>query len=299
METAITFGTIDLNNGESMFYREQGEGEKTLLFIHGNMSSSKHWEPILNILPQDYKAYAIDLRGMGKSTYNNRFDSLEELAEDVKLFIEKKKLSKVVVVGWSTGGGVAMELGAMYPELVDKLVLVESVSFKGYPIYKRDERGELLLGEFYANKEEMAKDPVQVAPSIMAIETRDYDVMRYIWDAAIYVHKKPNEEDYQAFLEATFDQRNLLDIDWSLANFNLSHEHNGMGEGSGKIDRITMPVLSFWGDSDVVVTEDMVKDTVDAIGDNATLVALENCGHSPIIDCPKELVEKMIDFIEM
>lgn len=296
--TQITFGTIDLNNGESMFYREWGEGDKTIIFIHGNMSSSRHWESLLPMLPQDYRAYAVDLRGMGQSTYHSRFDSLQELAEDVKLFMEKKNLGSVVLVGWSTGGGVALELGAMYPHLVDKIVLVESVGFKGYPITKRDERGELEPGQYYSSKEEMAKDPIQVAPALLAIETRDFDVMKQIWNAAIYVHNKPDPEEYQALLEATFDQRNLLDIDWALANFNLSHGNNGMVEGNGKIDAISMPVLSLWGDSDLVVTRDMVAETVAAIGDNAQMVVLEKCGHSPLVDCPRTLVDQIISFIE-
>ncbi|SCX75377.1 intracellular short-chain-length polyhydroxyalkanoate depolymerase [Alkaliphilus peptidifermentans] len=284
----LSYGTIEVKGGDTLFYREAGEGEKTILLIHGNMSSSKHWEPIMDSLSEEHHLYAVDLRGMGKSTYNRPFNSLKELAEDVKELIDQKMLENLVVVGWSTGGGVAMELAILYPEIIERLVLISSVSYKGYPLYKKDENGQPIIGEVYNTKEEMAQDPIQVIPALNAIENKDYDLMRQIWDALIYVHKKPEEDDYKMFLNATFEQRNLVDIDWALANFNLEES----------IKSINIPVLALWGDSDLVVAKDMVEETVKAIGVNAGLEILKNSGHSPMVDCPELLAEKIINFIK-
>jgi len=206
----------------------------------------------------------------------------------MKLFLETKGLEQLTVVGWSTGGGVAMELAVNYPQLVKKLILVESVSYKGYPIWQKEETGKTLEGKAYGSKEDMAKDPIQVAPILMALETHNAPLMKQIWDLAIYVHQKPNEKQYQEYLEATLEQRNLIDIDWSLANFNLSDT----------IKNIACPVLSFWGDSDLVVSRQMVEETVEAIGDNAHMEVLPKCGHSPLVDCPEFLVKKILNFIE-
>ncbi|KAB3524428.1 alpha/beta fold hydrolase, partial [Alkaliphilus serpentinus] len=192
---------------------------------------------------------------MGKSTYNRSFNSLKELAEDIKDFIDQKFLDNLVVVGWSTGGGVAMELALSYPEVVDRLVLICSVSYKGYPIYKKDQQGQPIIGEVYETKEEMAQDIAQVVVPLKAIENKDYETMAQIWNALIYVHKKPSDEDYRAYLDATFDQRNLIDIDWSLLTFNLED----------RIKNLNVPVLALRGDSDLVVTKDMVEETVEAI----------------------------------
>lgn len=298
MINKMQIGTIDLSNGETLCYREAGQGENTILFIHGNMSSSKHWEPVLKTIPQGFKGYAIDLRGLGESTYNKPIDSLKDLADDTKLFIDLKGLKNLTVVGWSTGGGIAMELAADYPELIKKIVLVESVSYKGYPIFRKDEKGQPIIGEFYKTREEMALDPIQVIPAQRAMEAKDYGVMKFIWDAAIYVNKKPEEKEYNEFLTATLQQRNLVDIDWALATFNLSNEHNGMVEGNGKIDKITVPVLSIWGDKDVVVLRHMVEDTVNAIGENARLVIYNDCGHSPITDCTEKLISDIANFVK-
>jgi pimeloyl-ACP methyl ester carboxylesterase len=294
----ITFGTVDLNNNETMFYRETGEGDKALIFIHGNMSSSKHWEPILKTIPKGYKAFAVDLRGMGDSTYNTPIEALGDFAKDIREFMDKKNIDSAALIGWSTGGGVAMELAADYPQRVEKVVLVESVSVLGYPIFKKDEKGQMIIGQHYSCKQEMAQDPVQVVPALNAIETKNYAVMKYIWDMAIYVNKKPEEQEYKEYLDATFQQRNLVDIDWALATFNITSHHNGLVEGSGKADKITAPVLCFWGDKDVVVPKIMIDQTMMALGDRAKLEILENCGHSPITDCPEILMDKMMQFIE-
>lgn len=284
----LTYGTIELHGGDTLFYREAGEGKRSILLIHGNMSSSRHWEPIIDILAAEYHVYAVDLRGMGKSTYNRSFDSLGELAEDVKELIDQKMLDNLVIVGWSTGGGIAMELALRYPELVERLVLISSVSYKGYPIYKKDQEGQPIIGEVYTSKEEMAKDPMQVVLPLTAMENKNYEVMSQIWNALIYVNKKPEADEYKALLDATFDQRNLIDIDWSLLNFNLED----------RIKALDIPVLSLWGDGDLVVSRDMVEETVAAIGVNARLEVLENSGHSPLVDCPQLLADKILNFIK-
>ena len=288
---------VNLNNGERLAYREFGKGEKVLLLIHGNMSSGMHFLPIIERLPEDFKAYAIDLRGFGESSYNNRFDSLKDLSEDVFEFVAALGLKGFTMVGWSTGGGICMQFEADHPGFAQKLVTIESVSYLGYPLYKKDAEGQAIPGAVYECKEEMALDPVQVAPALAAMENKDFNYMNFLWDVAIYSCGKPDPERNQFYINETLKQRNLADIDWSLANFNMSHQHNGYTEGSGLIDKIEIPVLSFWSDKDYVVLENMVKETVAAIGDNAELVILENSGHSPLVDCPDLLSQRIFDFV--
>lgn len=294
----MNLGTVDLSNGESIFYREMGSGKKTLLLIHGNMSSSKHWEPVYEKMKEDYKIFAVDLRGMGESTYHNSFDSLKELADDIAEFCEILKLKDLIVAGWSTGGGIAMEFAADYPDLVEKMILVESVSPKGYPLLKKNEKGEAIPGEVYESKEAMAKDPVQVLPAVLAMENQDFDTMKQIWDAAIYVVQKPEEEKYQEYLEETLKQRNLVDIDWALATFNISDDHNGMVKGNGKIHKIKQPTLIIGSELDYVVPLSMIEDTAKLLGDHGEVHIFKKSGHSPITDVTEELVEKMERFID-
>jgi pimeloyl-ACP methyl ester carboxylesterase len=287
---------IGLDDGERLAYREVGKGKNILLLIHGNMSSGLHYIPIIERLPEDFKAYVVDLRGFGESTYNNRFDSLKDLSEDVYSFVKKLGLRDFTMVGWSTGGGICMQFEADHPGYAKKIVLIESVSYLGYPIFKKDATGQIKLGEVYSSKEEMALDSVQVAPAEAAMQAKNFAFMNMLWDAAIYTSNKPEPEYNNLYINETLKQKNLIDIDWSLACFNMSHMHNGYTQGSGLIDKVEIPVLSFWGKKDLVVMEDMVKSTVEAIGENARLVVLENSGHSPLVDCPDLLTKEIIDF---
>jgi pimeloyl-ACP methyl ester carboxylesterase len=289
---------VKLTNGETLCYKKHGNGKRVLMLIHGNMSSSVHWRPVMDALPEGYTAYAPDLRGFGESTYNHPIETLGDFAQDLVLFAKELGLEQITPVGWSTGGGVAMHLAAEYPELVENLVLMETVGHTGYPIFKKDEQGQPLVGQHYATKEEMAADPVQVAPMVTIFQQGNSALMRAIWDQLIWVGNKPSEEEYVESIGATMLQRNLVDVDWALATFNMSHDHNGVAPGNGLVDKITVPTLAFWGDKDYVVPRPMVEGTVEAIGDNARLVVLENCGHSPITDALETVMAEIILLVE-
>ena len=288
---------INLSNGERLAYREIGKGKNILLLIHGNMSSGLHFLPIIERMPEDFKAYVVDLRGFGESSYNNSFDSLKDLSEDVFEFVSLLGLKGFTMAGWSTGGGICLQFEADHPGIASKIVLIESVGYAGYPLRKKDAAGQMIEGSIYESKKEMALDAVQVAPALAAMENKDFAFMNWLWDVAIYTNKKPEPEYNNLYINETLKQKNLVDIDWSLANFNMSHRHNGYAEGSGLIDKVQIPVLSFWSDKDIIVSGDEVKATVEAIGDNAELAILENSGHSPLVDCPDLLSQKIVEFV--
>ena len=288
---------VNLKNGERLAYREIGKGKNILLLIHGNMSSGLHFLPIIERLPEDFKAYIIDLRGFGESSYNNHFDSLKDLSEDIFEFVSTLGIKGFTIAGWSTGGGICLQFETDHQGFANKIVLIESVGYKGYPLYKKDADGQMINGAIYESKEEMALDAIQVAPALAAMQNKDFAFMNWLWDAAIYTNKKPEPEYNNLYINETLKQKNLIDIDWSLANFNMSHTDNGYIDGSGLIDKVEIPVLSFWSDKDIVVSGEAVKATVEAIGDNAELVILENSGHSPLVDCPDLLSQKIFDFV--
>ena len=84
---------IDIGK-EVLAYLDEGQGD-VVLMIHGNMSSSVHYEPLITRIKDRYRCVAVDLRGFGDSTYNHRFDTLEELADDVALFLEALQIPAV------------------------------------------------------------------------------------------------------------------------------------------------------------------------------------------------------------
>ncbi len=278
---------------EEIAYLDIGTGP-VVVMVHGNMSSSVHYEPLISRIKDKYRCIAVDLRGFGDSSYNNRFDTLEELADDVNLFTEALGIDSYYLVGWSNGGGVSLKLCAKYPDKVKKFFDIEGAGLKGYPLYKKENFKS--TGLPYASKEEMATDPMQVAPVLAIFAKGDAAMMTSIWDATIYTVNKPTREQNDLWMSETLKQRNLVDLDWALANLNMSDEYTPYGKGDGSIKNIRCPVALTMAEKDVVVPDYMVLDNYNALGALATLLPYENCGHSPMVDCPDRLAEDVVKF---
>ncbi len=287
---------INISNGETIHYIDKGNNEKVLVLIHGNMSSSIHFNPVIDDLLKNFRVIVPDLRGFGDSTYNSRITSLNDLALDVLELLSKLKIKNYSIAGWSTGGAVAMKIAATQPNSVENLILIESCSHKGYPIFKKDDLGAPIIGEYYHSVEELAKEQVQVKPMVDVLESGNIAVMKAVWDSAIYTVNKPNAADDKIYLSETMKQRNLIDIDWCLTTFNMSSTTNGLTDGDGTIKDIVCPVLSIWSEFDVVVLEYMIDETIKDLT-NVRKLVFKNSGHSPLIDCPNQLVNEITSFI--
>lgn len=290
---------VVLKNGEKLAYIEQGVGEKTLLLIHGNMSSGVHYLPLMQRLPENQHVISVDLRGFGDSSYKKAFNHLDELADDLVLFIEKLKLPvPLAVAGWSAGGGVALSLASRYPELIDKIILINSMSYRGLPIYEKDQKGQMILNAPYKTKAALAKDPIQVAPILKALEEKDLAFMNYIWELAIYNVNKPTPEENELYMKETFKQRCLVDLDWALTQFNIGVGANYSGiDGNKTIVNMRAKLLAIYGLEDKTVPEFMARETVGAVGKRGHLITYKKCGHSPLVDNPNGLARDITQFL--
>jgi len=76
------------------------------------MSSKGFYTPTMESLSSKMNVIAVDMRGFGDSTYHHRFDSLKELADDLNELVVHLNLKDVTLLGWSTGGGVVLEMAA-------------------------------------------------------------------------------------------------------------------------------------------------------------------------------------------
>lgn len=288
---------IKLDTNETIAYRQSGDTGPVVLLVHGNMSSSVHWQVLMEKLEDDYQVYAMDLVGFGDSTYNRTLDSLHDFSKDVTNFIEKLNLTDVHLVGWSTGGGIVLETAADIPEKIKQVFLLDSVGLMGYPMFKKDVNLQPILSERIYKREDIAVDPVQVLPILNAYQNNDRDFMKMVWNMTIYNLNQPNDEDYEIYLDAIFKQRNLVDVDVALANFNMSHQHNGVIEGSGRIDLVKAPVVIMHGDKDITVPLSNSEYTHSVLKDQSELVVFENVGHSVLTDDLDLLVDTLVSRI--
>ncbi len=117
--------------------RQDGGGPgPAVLFVHGNVSSSLFWQPMMLALPEPYRPLAIDLRGFG-DTDDEPIDAtrgVRDFSDDLAAAIEALGLDAVHLVGWSMGGGVVLQYLVDRPgaHRVASLTLVDPVSPFGF-----------------------------------------------------------------------------------------------------------------------------------------------------------------------
>lgn len=95
-----------------------------LVFLPGWTKKSGDYRELLALLSQKYKVYSLDL------AHDVQVYNLTDFSDKVKNFLEKKKLKKTVLAGHSFGGRVAIKLTVSNPELVSKLILINSAGIE-------------------------------------------------------------------------------------------------------------------------------------------------------------------------
>jgi pimeloyl-ACP methyl ester carboxylesterase len=112
---------IDLNEA-ALHYEERGKGAP-LILIHGGLTSSSQWEPIVPELAGGFRVITPDSPGHGRSTSPAGELSYARIADDIAALIAALGLQHPVVGGWSDGGQVTLELGARHPGAAAALIV--------------------------------------------------------------------------------------------------------------------------------------------------------------------------------
>ena len=112
--------------------------ERTVVLIHGNVSSSLFWQEIMQDLPSDLRVIAIDLRGFGGTDHAplDATRGVRDFSDDVRATLEALEIPTAHLVGWSMGGGVIMQYALDHPVL--SLTLQAPVSPYGFGGTRRD-----------------------------------------------------------------------------------------------------------------------------------------------------------------
>ncbi|MHB1475424.1 MAG: alpha/beta fold hydrolase [Dermatophilaceae bacterium] len=115
-------------NGHEFSYLDSGDGP-AVLFIHGLTSSSRSWAHLVDTLDSDHRIVAPDLHGHGASAKPMGDYSLGAHAATMRDLLDRLGIDRVTLVGHSLGGGIAMQFCYLFPERVERLVLVASGGF--------------------------------------------------------------------------------------------------------------------------------------------------------------------------
>ena len=112
-----------------------GEG-KPLIILHGLFGMLDNWQALAKEFACFFETHIIDLRNHGRSFHANQHN-YELMSEDLISYLNDYNLDDVYLIGHSMGGKVAMTFACMYPESVEKLVVVD-IAPKYYPPHHQD-----------------------------------------------------------------------------------------------------------------------------------------------------------------
>lgn len=261
---------------------DEGEGETTLLLVHGLGSYIKGWKKNIPELSKRFRVIAVDLPGYGKSDKEAYPYSLSFYAQVLTELLDKMGVEKAVFVGHSMGGQISMITALNYPDKVEKLVLISPAGFERFT----DGEG----GWF---KDVMTEELVFDTP----IRSIDVNLRSNFYDTP---------ED------ALFMVTDRIQIkgakDFRKYCYAVSRNVGAMIDEPtwDKLDQIQQPALILFGENDQLIpnrflhggfTKDIAELGRKGIKDNVTMVFGE-CGHFVQFEKSDETNNAIIEFVE-
>ncbi|MGB3405128.1 MAG: alpha/beta hydrolase [Microcoleaceae cyanobacterium] len=250
-------------------YTCQGNDSPPILFLHGFDSSLLEFSRIIPFISPQYQTWAIDLLGFG---FTQRIPEINYNPETLKshLYYTWKTLINrpIILVGTSMGGAAAIDFALTYPEVVQKLVLIDSVGYSGsFPI------GMLLIPpidsisiEFWRQRKQQA---LNFAP--------------FLWINASQIEA------------IKFTSLHLKMPYWQDAMISFM-KSGGYGDIAARISQIKHPTLILWGDKDETLgTKDAILFHQNIA--NSQLIWMKDCGHVPHLEQPERTAKAILEFL--
>jgi len=245
--------------GVSLKYFEAGQGEPVIL-LHGLGGVKEEWMTSLGALSANHRVYALDQVGFGHSGKPLLEYKIATFSDFLFGFMQSQNLSKATLVGNSLGGWIAMDFAIRRPEMVDKLVLVDSA---GLPFGKMP--------------------PVDLNPSTLAD-------MRALLESLFFNKKLATDEFVLQAFTAHMSNNDAYTIQRTMAGFGQNQFVDA------KLASIHAPTLVVWGREDELLPESMGEKLRDAIP-GAKLAVFDQCGHVPQLEKPADFNKAVLDFL--
>ncbi len=111
-----------------------GQGDTTLVFIHGWSCDRTYWKDQVYTFGKSYRVITIDLAGHGESGQNRTWWSIQGFGEDIASVIDSLQLKNVILIGHSAGGFSCIEAANTKKDVVVAIIGVDAFRFinKGY-----------------------------------------------------------------------------------------------------------------------------------------------------------------------
>jgi pimeloyl-ACP methyl ester carboxylesterase len=268
--------TIQIN-GHTIFYAVKGEG-KPLLLIHGYGAAAWVWEKQIDVLSQFYRVYALDLIGHGFSDRPKISYTPRTYVHFLKEFMDGVEIEKASLIGNSMGGGIAWAMAILYPEQVDRLILIDCVP----PDVLRQVKNESFR-------------------TLAAI--KDIPILPYLVIAARGRHSIKS-----VLLECVSDTKlitpEMVNRQYSLSRIKgttwvlystLKHAEEAL-ELKDHLSIIHQPTLFIWGEKDQIFPPQVGVALHQAMA-GSKFLRIEKSGHIPMWETPDEVNQAILSFL--
>jgi 4,5:9,10-diseco-3-hydroxy-5,9,17-trioxoandrosta-1(10),2-diene-4-oate hydrolase len=254
--------TIDL---VKTAYLSAGSG-KTVIFLHGAGAGAVTWYPSIGTVSKNFHVVAPDIVGYGESDKPNASYNRPFFSKWLKDFLIEMKISQAHIVGLSQGGAIALQFTIDYPEMVDKLVLVDSGGLGAKVSFWA------LVGIVWMNR----------FPSAAANRFNS----RYILHKP--ENRDPNHGRYSVAVIESTGGKNVF--------------KQGRGSAVSKMPdellrQIKNETLIIWGKDDQMFSVEY-GERASKIIPNAKLHLIEDAGHLPMMDQPEIFNKTLVDFLK-
>jgi len=235
---------VDLN------YKIIGAG-KPFVILHGLFGSLDNWQTHAKTLSNYFQVILVDARNHGHSPHTDNY-SYDLMAEDLHRLFQNLDITKAHVLGHSMGGKAVMRFAQLYPDLVEKLYVID-MGIKSYPLHH-----ELILKSL--NAVSAAKPSSRkLAQDIISEYVSDQSVQQFLLKNLYWVI--PGKE-----------------LDWRMNVIVLEKEMSEILQEIPKAPDCDMPTLFVRGGlSNYILDEDF--DDIDALFHQATMSTIEGAGH--------------------
>lgn len=268
-------------HGHTVGFQAAGEGP-LLVLLHGITSTSDAWREVLPRLAERYTVVAPDLLGHGRSAKPRGDYSLGAYAAGLRDLLAVLDFDRGTVVGHSLGGGIAMQFSYLFPEHVERMVLIGSggLGKEVNPILRAATLpgSEWVLPLMAREWTISAGDAVRKVAGKLGLEANT-DIAEFARGYASLIHQGARD----AFLDS---MRGVIGPD---------------GQKVSALDRLYLadqiPTLLIWGADDPVIPVAHGRNAHEIVA-HSRYVEIPGSGHWPMLDAPARVVKELTDFIE-
>jgi pimeloyl-ACP methyl ester carboxylesterase len=263
--------------GHTIFYTVKGEG-KPLVLIHGYGAGMWVWEKQIEALSQFFRVYVLDVIGHGFSDRPKIPYTPEAYVHFLKDFMDGVGIERATLIGNSMGGGIAWAMAILFPERVDRLILINCVPPDVLNSVKNESFQTLVA----------IKD-IPLLPYLV-IAGRNRNSIRWILLECVSDIKLITPE----ILNWEYQLSKIKGTTWVLySTFKHAEEALTLRD---KLPLIRHPTLLIWGERDVIFPPHVGEALQLAIA-GSKFLRIEKSGHIPMWETPDEVNQAILDFL--